>query len=130
MLLRERDQILVEIEVCNVGGGVGGIADHQRQRFWDRMDDRALHRLEELRRRLRRHRADHTARHQEAEGVDRIARVGAQHDVARRGDRLRHIGKAFLRAERGHDLGVRIELYAEPPPVIGGLRLAQAVDAA
>src|SRR6185369_7593939 len=35
----------------------------------------------------------------------------------------------FLRAQRRDDLGVRIEFYAEPPPVIGGLRLAQAVDA-
>ncbi len=94
------------------------------------MDDRAFHRLEKLRRRFRGHRADHAARHQKAEGVNRIARIGAQHDVAGRGDRLRHIGKAFLRAQRRHDLGVRIEFYAEPPPVIGGLRLAQAVDAA
>ena len=94
------------------------------------MDDRAFHRLEKLRRRLRRHRADHAARHQEAEGVDRIARIGAQHDVAGRGDRLRHIGKAFLRAQRRDDLGVRIEFHAEPPRVIGGLRLAQAGDAA
>ena len=94
------------------------------------MDDRALDRLEELRRRLRRHRADHAARHQEAEGVDRIARIGAQHDVAGRGDRLRHVGKAFLRAERRHDLGVRIELHAEAARVIGRLRLAQAGDAA
>ena len=94
------------------------------------MDDRAFHRLEKLRRRFRRHRADHAARHQEAEGVNRVARIRAQHDVAGRGDRLRHVGKAFLRAERGDDLGVRIELHAEPPRVIGRLRLAQAVDAA
>ena len=94
------------------------------------MDDRAFHRLEELRCRFRGHRADHAARHQKAEGMNRIARIRAQHDVAGRGDRLRHIGKTFLRAEGSHDLRVGIELYAEPPPVIGGLRLAQAVDAA
>jgi hypothetical protein len=60
-----------------------------------------------------RHRADHAAGHQEAEGVDRIARVGHQHDVARRGDRLGDIGEAFLRAQRDDDLGVGIELHAE-----------------
>ena len=94
------------------------------------MDDRALDRLEELRRRLRRHRADHAARHQKSEGMNRIARIGTQHDVAGRGDRLRHVGKAFLRAQRRNDLGFRIELHAEAPGVIGGLRLAQAGNAA
>ena len=83
-----------------------------------------------LRRRLRRHRADHAARHQEAEGVDRIARIRAQDDVAGRGDRLRDVGKALLRAQRRHDLGVRIELHAKAPRVIGGLRLAQPGNAA
>ena len=70
------------------------------------------------------------ARHQEAEGVDRIARIGHQHDVARRGDRLRDVGEAFLGAERGDDLGVGIELHAEAALVIGGLRAAQAGNAA
>ena len=58
--------------------------------------------------------------------MDRIARVGHQHDVARRGDRLRDVGEAFLGAERGDDLRVRIELHAEAARVIGGLRAAQA----
>ena len=101
-----------------------------RERLRDRMDDRALDRLEELRRRLRRHRADHAAGHQESEGVDRIARIGTQHDVAGRGDRLRHVGKAFLRAQRRDDLGFRIEFHAKAPGVIGRLRLAQAGNAA
>jgi hypothetical protein len=56
--------------------------------------------------------------------------VWAQHHVAGRRDRLGDIGKSFLRAERGDDLGVRIELDAKTPPVIGGLRLAQASNAA
>ena len=130
MLFRERNEIPVEIEARDIGRRVGGIADDERERLRDRMDDRALDRLEELRRRLRRHRADHAARHQEAEGMDRIARIRTQDDVAGRGDRLRDVGKAFLRAQRRHDLGLRIELHAEAPLVIGGLGLAQAVDAA
>ena len=94
------------------------------------MDDRPLHRLEELRRRLRRHRADDAARHQKSEGVDRIARIWTEDHVARRGDRLRDIGETLLRAQRRDDLGLRIELHAEAPVVIGGLGLAQAIDAA
>ena len=77
-----------------------------------------------------RHRADHAARHQEAEGMDRIGRVRAQHHVARRGDRLRHVGEAFLGAERRDDLRVGIELHAEAAGVIGGLGAAQAGNAA
>ena len=130
MLLRERDEVLVEIEARHIGGRIGRIADHHRGRLRDRMDDRALERVEEIRRRLRRHRADRAARHQEAEGVDRIARVGHQHHVAGRGDRLRHIGEAFLGAQRGDDLGLGIELHAEAALVIGGLRAAQAGNAA
>jgi len=64
------------------------------------------------------HGADDTARHQEAEGVDRVARIGHQHDVTRRSDRLRHVGEAFLGAERGDDLRVGVELHAEAASVI------------
>ena len=61
--------------------------------------------------------------------MDRIGRIRHEHDVARRRDRLRHIGEAFLRAEGRHDLGLGIELHAEAARVIAGLRAAQAGDA-
>ena len=61
--------------------------------------------------------------------MDRIGRVGHQHHVARRGDRLRHVGEAFLRAERRDDLGLGIELHAEAARVIAGLGAAQAGNA-
>ncbi len=93
------------------------------------MGDGPLGRDEEIGRRLGRDRADDAARHQEAEGVDRIARVRHQHHVARRGDGLRHVGEALLRAERRHDLGVGVELHAEAALVIAGLGAAQAGDA-
>jgi hypothetical protein len=129
VLLREVHKVLVEIEIGDVGGRVRRIADHDRDRLRDRVHDRALERGEELRRRLRGHRADHAARHQEAEGVDRVARVRRQDNVAGRGDRLRDVGEAFLGAERRDDLRVGIELHAEPASVIGRLRLAQPGDA-
>ncbi len=62
--------------------------------------------------------------------MDRIARARHQHHVARRGDRLRHVGEAFLGAERDDHLALRIELHAEAAAVIGGLRAAQPGDAA
>ncbi len=58
--------------------------------------------------------------------MDRIARIGHQHDVAGRGDRLRDIGEAFLRTERRDDLRFGIELHAEAARVIGRLRAAQS----
>ena len=64
-----------------------------------------------------------------AELVDRIGRIRHQDHVARRGDGLRHVGEAFLGAERGDDLRLGIELHAEAALVVGGLRLAQARDA-
>ena len=86
--------------------------------------------FEEVRRRIRGHRANDAAGHEEAEGVDRIGRVGHHHHVARRGDRLRHVGEAFLGAQRGDDLGLRIELHAEAALVIGGLGAPQPRNAA
>ena len=90
----------------------------------------ALQRRDEAVVRLDLQRADDAARHDEAEGVDRIGRVRAQDHVARRGDRLRHVGEAFLRAERRDDLRVGIELHAEAAGIIGGLGAAQARNAA
>ena len=66
---------------------------------------------------------------QKAEGVDRIARIRHQNHIARLRDRLGHVGKAFLGAQRRHHLGVRIELHPKPAAVIGGLRLAQPRNA-
>ena len=129
MLLREGDEVRIEIEARDHGRRVRGIADDDRDRLRDRVHDRALERDEIVGRRLCRHGADDAARHQEAEGVDRIGGVRHEHDVAGRGDRLRHIGEAFLRAERGHDLRVGVELHAEAAAVIGGLGAAQARNA-
>jgi hypothetical protein len=93
------------------------------------MHDRALDRGEELGAGLRRYGADDAAGHQETEGVDGVGRVGNEHHVARPGDRLGHVGEAFLRAERGHDLGLGVELDPEPARVIARLRPTQAGDA-
>ena len=94
------------------------------------MADAALQRRDEAVVGLDLQRADDAARHDEAEGVDRIGRVRAQDHVARRGDRLRHVGEAFLGAERRDDLRFGIELHAEAAGVVAGLGAAQAGNAA
>ena len=129
MLLREGDEIPVEIERGHIGGRVRRIADDQRDGLRDRMGDRPLGGRKERRRRLGGNRANDAAGHQEAEGVDRIAGVRHQHHVARRGDGLRHVGEAFLRAERRDHLRIGIELHAEAALVIAGLGATQAGDA-
>ena len=77
-----------------------------------------------------RHMAQRGAGHDEAEGVDRIARVGHQHDIARCGDRLRQVGEPLLRAQGGDDLALGIELDTEAARVIGGIGAPQPGDAA
>ena len=129
VLLGEGHEVPIEIERRHHGGRVRRIADHHGDRLGDRMHDGAFERNEEVRRRLGRHRPDHAPGHQEPEGMDRIGRVRDQHDVARPRDGLRHVGEAFLGAQRGHHLGVGVEFDAESPPIITRLRAAQPGDA-
>jgi hypothetical protein len=75
-------------------------------------------------------RADHTARHDETEGVNGICGVRTKDHVARRGDRLRHVGKAFLGSERRNNLCFGIELDAKSALVIGRLGAPEARDSA
>ncbi len=129
MLLGEGDEVLVEVEDRHERGRVRGVADHDRDRLGDRVDHRPLQRGEEAGRRVGGDRADRAARHEEAEGVDGVGGIGHNHHVARTGDRLRHVGEAFLGAERRHDLRVGIDLHAEAAGVIGRLGAAQAGNA-
>ena len=39
------DEVLVEVEIGDIGGRVRRIADHDRERLRDRMHDRALERV-------------------------------------------------------------------------------------
>ena len=128
MLLGESDQILVKIQRRHGGRGISWIADDNAYRLWDRVFDRTLQRLEELGRRIGGRRADDAARHQEAEGVDRIGRIGNQDHVARRGDGLRHVCEALLGAQSSDDLRVRVQRDAEAALIIIGLGAPQSGD--
>ena len=93
------------------------------------MPRRALDGAQELGARARRQMPDGGARDDEAELVNGIGGVGHQDHVAGRRDGLRHVGEAFLRAQRRHDVLVGVEPDAEPALVVGRLRLAQPRNA-
>ena len=129
VLAGEGDDLLVESEIGDIGGRVGRIADHQHLGPRHGVAHRALEDVEEVRPRRGRDRADRGAGDDEAEGVDRIGRVGREHDVAGRGDRLGEVGEPLLRAQGDDHLAVGIELDAEAAGIIAGLGLPQAGDA-
>ena len=70
--------------------------------------------------RAERHVADRGPGDDEAEGVDRVARVGRPDRVARGGDRLGEVGQALLRAQGHADLGLGVERHAEAAGVVAG----------
>ena len=130
VLPRVVHHFLVEIEARHDRGRVGRIAQHQRERLWNAVPDGLVHRDEKIVIHARRDVAHGRAGYDEAEFVDRIGGIGHEDHVARRGDGLRHIGKAFLRAKRRHNLRVGIELHAETPLVIRRLRAPEPRNAA
>ena len=129
MAAGEGDDLAIEVEIDLAGRRIGRIVEDDRDRLGDRMAHRPVDRRHEACIRRRRDATDRSTGHQEAESVNRIGRVRTQNHVARRGDRLRHVGKAFLGAERCHDLRVGVERNAEAPGVVAGLGLAQPGDA-
>ena len=94
------------------------------------MPDGLVHRDEKIVIHARRNMPHGGARYNEAKLVDRIGGIGREDHVARRGDGLRHVGEAFLGAERRHNLRIGIELDAEAPVIIRRLRAPQPRNAA
>ena len=129
MLFRKRNDALIKGQIGNLGGRVAWVTHHQHARPRHGEPHRPLQRLEIFLIRRCRHAADGRAGNDEAERVDRIRRVGRQHHVTGRGDRLRQIGQALLGTQRDNHLGFGINIHAEPPLIIGALRAAQPGDA-
>ncbi len=111
-------------------GRVRRVADDHGQRLGDRMHHGPFEGTEIVLVRRRRQSPDDAAGHQESEAVDRVARVGTEHHVAWRGDRLGHVGEAFLRADGDDHLAVGIDLHPEAAAVIGRLGAAKPADSA
>ena len=134
MFLREGYEIAVEVEIADLGRRVGRKGDHHRHRPRHRVGHRAVERPQVLLRIEaavveRRDVAERAAGDHEAVGVDRIARVRDEHDVAGGGDRHGEVGEAFLGAEGGDHLGLGVELHPEAAGVVAGLGAAEAGDA-
>ena len=125
----ECHQLLIEIQVRHVGGGVGREVDDQGGRLGDGVAHRAVdggqHRLAGL----GGDGADGGAGDDEAELVDGVGGVGDDDGVAGRGDGGGEVGQALFRAEGRDDFSLRVQLHVEPALIIGGERAAQAGDA-
>ena len=130
LVAAEIDDLAVEIEIDGLRRRVGREIQHDRERRRHGVLRRLFQLGEKIVTRADRHVPHRRAGHDEAEGVDRIARVRHQDRIARRGDRLRQIGQPLLRAERDDDLALRIEFDVEAPRVIAGAGAAQPGDAA
>ena len=126
----EIDDLGVEIEVDRLRRRVGREVEDDRERGRNAVLHRLLQLAEEVEFGADRDMTHGGAGHDEAEGVDRIARVRHEHRVARRGDRLGQIGEPLLRAERDDDLALGIELDMEAAGVIAGTGAPQPGDAA
>src|SRR3546814_16040937 len=74
--------------------------------------------------------ADRRAGDDEAEGMDRVARVGRQDDVAGAGDGLGEVGQPLLGAEPDEGLAHRVQLAADGRRVRSAERAARAGAAA
>ena len=127
---QNRNDLAVEIEIDGLRSRVGREVEDDRE--WCR--NAVLNRFFELAKKVEfrtdRHVAYRRARHDETEGMDRVAWVRHENDVAGRGDRLGEVGEPFFRAEGDDDLFFRVELDPEAPSVIGSTSSAQTGDAA
>ena len=126
VLLRPGDEPFVEGQVHRLGRRVGRIIDHQDRRARHGEGHGAVERAEIILVRRRRHRPDGGSGDDEAEHVDRVAGVGRQHHVARRGDRGGEAGKPLLRPHGHDDFGFRVDIDAKAAAIIIGLGLAEA----
>ena len=126
----ERDDLAVEIEIDGLRRRVRREVQYDRQRRRDAVPHRLFQFGEKVEFGADRHVPHRGAGHDEAEGVDRIARVRHQHDVARPGNRLRQIGEPLLRPQRDDDLALGIDLDIETAGVVAGAGAAQPGDAA
>src|SRR5690349_17390819 len=111
----EGEQFGVEVETRHLRRWVAGKVDDDGKRLGDRVADRTVQGFQEIRVSPEGDRANRGARNHEAKGMDRIARVGSEDDVAGAGDGLSQIGEALLRAQ-GHDrLLLRVDFDTEAP---------------
>ncbi len=116
----EVDHLLEEAVGSHRAGRVVGVADpHQLGPAHDVRGDRVQVGQEVVGRRQR-HQVGLAAGEQGTDGVDGVAGVRDQRHVAGIEERERDVRHAFLGADEGHHLVVRVELHPEPIEVPGG----------
>ena len=126
MLFGIGDDLLVKCEIDHFRRGIARIIKHQHFRLGVTVHHRLVQHGEKIITFLHRQMANGRAGNDETERMNRIGRIGHQYDIARIGDGLRHIGKAFLRTERGNDFRIGVKLDAKAALIITRLRLPQA----
>ena len=113
VLLRERDDAFVEAGGGQRGGRVVRVVDpHDLRAARDVRRDR-VQIDEEAVVAAQRQEVGLAAREARQRRVDRIARVGAEHDVARVDEREREVRDRLLRSDHADDLLLRVERQAE-----------------
>ena len=130
VMTAEVDDLPVEVEVDHLRRRVRGVVDDDGDRLGHGVFNRALELLKERRTRLRRGQiAQRRPGDDEAEGVDRVGRIGHEDGVAGRRYRLRKIGQPLLGAQRHDHFAFGVEVDVEAPVVVSRQRLAQPRDA-
>jgi hypothetical protein len=110
VLARHLDELLEEAEIHALRGRVAGKVHDQHLRLGIRAADRLVELIEEVRARHHWHVADVCPRDHRPVDMDRIARIGHQHDIAGVESREREMGEAFLGADGDDRFAVRIEI--------------------
>ena len=122
MFFGKGDHAFIKGEIDDLGCRVGRIAHDQHRRLWYGEAHGAFQRFKITLVGRCRHAANRGARNDETKGVNRVAGVGREHDIARRGDRLREIRKAFFRPQGHHNFAIGIKIDAKTAAIIIGLR--------
>ena len=130
VLAREVDDLDEEVAVHAHRGGVVRERQDQQLGLRPRQPRRLLQATEEVAVRRQRHRPQVTVGDHHRVGVDRIGRVRHQRAVARLQHRQRQVRHAFLGADGGDDLRIRVELDRVAIPVPLGHGHPQAIDPA
>ena len=127
VLLRHRHDLLEELQFHALRGGVAGEVEDEHLRARPEVLDGLLHFLEEVHPRHHRNVADVGAGDHRAVDMNRVTRVGHQHDIAAIQRRQGQVGDALLGTDGDDGFLFRVEVHAIAGlvPVADGLAQAR-----
>ena len=129
VLASQPDQALEERQVNTLRRRVAGKIDDQHLGLGKRILERALEFLEKIDLGRVAHMVNVGAGNHRPVDMNRVTRVGHQHDIASLERRQRQMRDAFLRADGDNGLAFRIEIDSVAPLVPAADGLAQTQDA-